>query len=141
MSLGENKTFELWKGFMQRRKEIENNLTTELFSMRVYNESYDFINFNPSAQFEKWAALEVVDFNTIPDEMEAYVLPAGLYAVFFYKGLNTDTQIFEYIFGTWLPNSNEYVLDNRPHFELLGEKYKNGDPNSEEEIWVPIRAK
>lgn len=78
MSLGENKTFELQKSFMQRRKEIENNLTTELFSMRVYNESYDFINFNPSAQFEKWAALEVVDFNIIPYEMEAYVLPAGL---------------------------------------------------------------
>jgi AraC family transcriptional regulator len=47
---------------------------------------------------------------------------------------------FQYIFGTWLPNS-EYVLDNRPHFEILGEKYKNDDPTSEEEIWIPIKAK
>lgn len=29
----------------------------------------------------------------------------------------------------WLPNS-DYLLDDRPHFELLGDKYKNNDPNS-----------
>jgi AraC family transcriptional regulator len=39
-----------------------------------------------------------------------------------------------------LPNS-AYELDDREHFELLGEKYKNNDPNSEEEIWIPIRPK
>ncbi len=39
-----------------------------------------------------------------------------------------------------LPNS-EYELENRPHFEVLGEKYKNNDPNSEEEIWIPIKKK
>jgi len=32
-------------------------------------------------------------------------------------------------------------LDNRPHFEVLGEKYKNGDPESEEEIWIPVKEK
>ncbi len=25
--------------------------------------------------------------------------------------------------------------------EVLGEKYKNADPNSEEEIWIPIKRK
>jgi GrpB-like predicted nucleotidyltransferase (UPF0157 family) len=25
--------------------------------------------------------------------------------------------------------------------ELLGEKYKNNDPSSEEEFWIPIKAK
>jgi AraC family transcriptional regulator len=72
--------------------------------------------------------------------METYVLPGGLYAVFDYKGLNTDNSIFQYILGTWLPGS-DYVLDNRPHFEVLGDKYKNNDPNSEEEIWIPIKTK
>ena len=63
-----------------------------------------------------------------------------MYAVFEYKGLNTDTKIFEFIFGIWLPSS-KYNMDNRPHFEILGEKYKNNDPNSEEEIWIPIKLK
>jgi len=45
--------------------------------------------------------------------------------------LNTDNRI--YIFSDWLPKS-DYELDEKPHFEILGEKYKNDDPNSEEEI-------
>ncbi|TQE66329.1 GyrI-like domain-containing protein [Leptospira noguchii] len=42
-----------------------------------------------------------------------------------------------HIFQEWLPNSG-YKLEHRPHFELLGSKYKNNDPTSEEEVWIPI---
>ena len=139
MSLAENKTFELWRSFMPRRKEISNHLNTDLISMQVYDPSYDFKNFNLHATFEKWAAVEVSDFNSVPDEMETFILPSGLYAVFIHKGpASTGEKTFRYIFETWLPHSN-YELDNRPHFEILGEKYKNEDPTSEEEIWVPIK--
>ena len=72
--------------------------------------------------------------------MERILLPASVYAVFDYKGLSTDTSIFQYIFGAWLPSS-PYVLDQRPHFEVLGEKYKNNDVNSEEQIYIPIKSK
>ena len=72
--------------------------------------------------------------------METFTLPVGLYGVFDHKGLSNDNSIFQYIFGTWLPNST-YQLDNRPHFEILGEKYRNNDPASEEEIWVPIKPR
>ena len=138
MSLSNNKTGELWLSFMPRRREIQNSLTSELFSMQVYNRPLDLGNMNQ--EFEKWAAVEVADFDAIPDGMETFVLTSGLYAVFHYKGSSTDTEIFRYIFGTWLPGSN-YVLDNRPHFEILGDKYKNADPNSEEDIWIPIKPK
>ena len=141
MRLADNKTHELWKSFMPRRKEIRNNLSTELFSMQVYDQSLDFKNFNQDTSFEKWAAIEVSDFDTIPDEMESFTLLGGLYAVFIHKGAaSTGAKIFQYIFGTWLPSS-EYSLDNRPHFEILGEKYKNDDPNSEEEVWIPMKPK
>jgi len=140
MTLADNKTQELWKSFMPRRKEIKNNLTTELFSMQVYDNSVYFKNFDLNAPFEKWAAIEVPDFSAIPEGMESYILTGGLYAVFFYKGLSTDTKIFEYIFGIWLPAS-EYIIDNRPHFEILGDNYKNYDPDSEEEIWIPVMTK
>jgi len=39
-----------------------------------------------------------------------------------------------------LPNS-DYELDNRPHFEILGKKYKNNSADSEEEIWIPVKLK
>ena len=137
MSLSNNKTGELWGGFLPKIKEIKNNLTTDKISMQVYDSSYHE-NFNPNSEFEKWATIEVNDFNDIPRDMEIFTLSGGLYAVFNYKGSSNDNSIFQYIFMTWLPNS-EYKLDDRPHFEVLGEKYKNNDPNSEEEIWIPIR--
>jgi AraC family transcriptional regulator len=58
---------------------------------------------------------------------------------FYYKGSSTDTRIFQHIFETWLPQSG-YELDNRPHFEVLGEKYRNNDPESEEDIYIPIKV-
>lgn len=138
MSIAGNRNFELWKSFMPARKEIWNSVSTELFSIKVYDKSIRIENLDHNTVFEKWAALEVADFGSIPDGMDAFVLPEGLYAVFHYKGLSTDDTLFRYIFGTWLPAS-EYVLDNRPHFEILGEKYKNNDPDSEEEICIPVR--
>lgn len=141
MTLIENKTFELWKSFMQRRKEILNNLTTDLYSIQVYPES-QLKNLIPETEFEKWAAIEVTDFDTVPADMETYILPGGSYAVFIHKGAaGTGAKTFRYIFGTWLPNSNFVLDNNRPHFEILGEKYKNDDPNSEEEVWIPIKEK
>ena len=137
MSLINNKTGELWKSFMQRRKEITNNTSNDFISLQVFSPTH-FQSFNPNAEFEKWALTEVSDFNAVPNGMETFILPNGLYAVFEHKGSGADTSIFQYIYGTWIPNS-EYELDNRPHFEVLGEKYKNNDPNSEEEIWIPIK--
>ncbi len=141
MSYADNKTRELWMGFMPHRKEIKNKLSDELISMQVYDNSFDFKNFNINAPFEKWAAVEVASVENVPDEMETFVLPGGLYAIFLYKGLPSEGQkAFQFIFDSWLPLSG-YVLDQRPHFEVLGEKYKNGSPDSEEEIWIPVKLK
>jgi len=139
MSLADNKTGELWRNFMSRRKEITNNRTNDLISMQLYKPTY-FSDFNPTNEFEKWATVEVTDFDRVPIDMITFILTAGLYAVFDYKGSSMDNSIFQYIFGTWIPNSN-YLLDDRPHFEVLGEKYKNANQNSEEELWISIRQK
>jgi len=139
ISLTNNKTGEIWKNFMPRRKEITNNLSNDLISMAIYKPNH-FADFKPTNEFEKWAAIEVVDFKSIPNGMETFTLKGGLYAVFDYKGSSTDMSIFQYIFGTWIPKS-DYILDDRPHFEILGNKYKNADPDSEEEIWIPIKRK
>lgn len=140
MSLSNNKTPELWKSFMPRRNEIQNCIGSNLYSMQIYDPLY-FKNFDSNTDFEKWATIEVTDFDKVPDEMETFTIISGLYAVFTYDGdISLAPQTFEYIFTTWLPDS-DYILDNRPHFEILGEKYKNNDPTSEEEIWIPIQLK
>jgi AraC family transcriptional regulator len=139
MSLAQNKTDELWKSFMPRRNEIKNRASPVFISMQVYDPFFDFKNFSPNASFEKWAAVEVMDFNAIPQGMKAYILKEGMHAVFIHKGdASMAEKTFRFIFETWLPQS-EYILDNRPHFEILGAKYKNNHPDSEEEVWIPIK--
>jgi len=141
MSLAKDRTRELWQSFMPIRKQITNTLTTDLFSLVVYDETVDASRITLDATFDKWAAVEVADFNTVPETMETFTLAGGLYAVFIHKGAaSTGAETFYYIFRTWLPTS-DYQMDNRAHFELLGKKYKNDDPASEEEIWLPIKPK
>lgn len=140
MSFLENKTFQLWSSFMPHRKEIRNQIGTDLYSLEVFPSGH-FTEFDPGNSFEKWAAAEVLDFNEIPSEMEELTIPSGLYAVFVHKGLQSDGhKTYHSIFAEWLPNS-EYTVDDRPHFAIMGEKYKKEDPDSEEEIWIPIKNK
>ncbi len=139
MTLSNDRTFELWHSFMPHRKEIKNIVNTDLFCLQIYDKNLDFKDFNLQTEFEKWAAIEVTNFSDIPDNMETYTLKGGLYAVFIHKGIPSSfPRTFQFIFNEWLPES-EYELANREHFDLMGEKYKNNDPESEEEIWVPIR--
>jgi AraC family transcriptional regulator len=139
MSVMNNKTGMLWGTFSPRISEIESRLSSDKFSLQVYGGDY-FKSFNPNAEFIKWAAVEVADTRYVPAGMEVLVLEGGLYAVFDYKGSSGDSTIFQYIFQQWVPNS-PYRIDSRPHFEVLGENYRNNDPESEEEIWIPIIEK
>lgn len=140
MSFTENKTFQLWNGFMPKRKEIENVLNANLYSLEVYPENY-FDDFDANDIFQKWAAVEVSDYENVPYEMQTLLIPSGLYAVFLHLGPATEGhKTYNYIFAEWLPNS-EYLVDERPHFAVMNEKYKKDDPTSEEEIWIPIKSR
>lgn len=138
MTFANDRTFELWRSLRVEQKSITNPVSTDFLNVQVYGASFDFGADTP---FEKWAAVEVADFDTIPDGMEAFLLPGGLYAVFHYKGpASGGAKTFQAIFGTWLPAS-DYALDNRPHFEVLGASYKPDDPAAEEALWIPIKFK
>lgn len=137
MSIVNDLTAKLWSSFMPRRMELENRIGQDLISLQMYPRGYHD-QFNPAVVFEKWALVEVATIEPIPKGIDVFIIEGGQYAVFDYKGIHTDSRIFEYIYGKWLPKS-EYVLDDRPHFEVLGATYKNNDPNSEEEIWIPIK--
>lgn len=141
MSISHDRTFELFRSFMPERKKIENITGTDVFCLQIYDDALDFNQFKPDTGFEKWAAVEVSEFGQFPEGMKAYTLKEGLYAVFIYKGLPGEFgEMFRYIFYSWLPAS-PYVLDKRAHFQIMGDKYKNNDPDSEEEVWVPIKPK
>ena len=140
MSFANNKTRELWQRFMPRRAELINSVGADLYSLEIYPPDF-FKHFNPTSVFEKWAAIEVSAFDQVPANMNVITVPGGLYAIFIHKGPASDAvKTYQYIFSTWMPKSN-FEIDDRPHFALMGSKYKNEDPDSEEEIWIPVRRK
>jgi len=138
MSHAEHRVQELWRGFMPRRGEVQGAISQDLFSVNVYPPDF-FAAYDAARIFTKWAALEVNLECEVPTHMERLAVPGGLYAVFHYIGPSSDPAIFAYIYGTWLPQ-NGYRPDARPHFEVLGPRYSNTSPVSEEDIWVPVVA-
>ncbi len=138
MSLAANTTAELWRRFMPRRREVQSRVTNEYISMQVYSGPGDD-EFNPETEFEKWAAVEVANHDSMPDGMESYALTRGQYAVFVHEGpASAAPETMRHIFAVWLPNSG-YELDAREHFEVLPESYDPRDPQAREEVWIPIR--
>jgi len=133
MGPDEDRTVELWRAFMPRRREIENTINADLYHVHVYRDQ--------STDVERWAALEVSDDTVVPQGMKRFSLSGGLYAVFTHRGPATSfANTFQFIFSEWMPAS-QYEMDSRPRFEVLGQKYKNNAPDSEEEIWIPIKMK
>ncbi|NER18622.1 GyrI-like domain-containing protein [Spongiivirga citrea] len=140
-SLAESKMPMAWQRLMPRRKEI-NNIGNDMYSIQVYDNDYAHGEFTFDTQFTYIAGIEVVDHNHIPDQLEAITLKGGQYAIFRHKGdLAAFRKTFDYIHLEWMPNS-PYQLDHRNQFEVLGAKYLGQDnPNSEEDVWVPICPK
>ena len=137
MSLFDNRTRELWQRFMPEQHKVANRVNEEFYSIQIFDSAY-FQSFDPHKTFTKWAAVEVSDVEGKPAEMDQMELVGGQYAIFAYKGMPGNPEIFKYIYSKWIPSSG-YRLDNRPHFEVLGSKYKNNSPESEEEIWIPVK--
>lgn len=139
MSFVNDRTSELWRGFRAVRPTILGRIGGESYSVKVYDASYSFSQFDPAAEFEKWAAVEVGDGVDVPDELEVSVIPAGKYAEFIHVGpAATAPRTFGYIFGEWLPASG-FELDLRPHFEILPEGYDPFDESATERVLVPVR--
>lgn len=137
-TLGQNLTGKLWAGFMPRLNEIANRKGSDLFSVQLFPDNHAFGIYNPAADFEKWACAEVTDITQVPEGMETLAIPSGKYAVFLHKGnLAAAFATYQYIFAEWLPQSS-MSIDTRPHFEIIGPKYRNDHPDSEEEIWIPV---
>ena len=136
MSLIDNQTQQLFQAFMPKRKEVPHMVNADVYDLIVYPPNF-FVLLNPLRPFIKWAGVEVSEVGDLPEGLSFFQIPAGRYAVFTHKGPSSDTSTFEKIFTQWLPNS-EHELADRPHFDIMGDKYKGDQEDSEEEIWVPI---
>ena len=110
-----------------------------MYSVKVYDESYSFSDFDPEAEFNKWAAVAVSEESEVPDGLEVLIIPAGRCAEFIHVGpASAAPKTFGYIFDEWLPASG-FELDLRPHFEILPEGYDPFSEEATERVLIPIR--
>lgn len=134
-----NDTQNIAKQFMPRRLEVNHRIGNHVFS--IQNFGPDFLPTNPYSEFEKWIGIEVSEIDELPKETQSFVIPAGTYMVYDYKGSMKDFSGFRArIFQEWLPSS-EYALNDRPHFEIIDENYRKDLNNTEESVWIPVIKK
>ena len=145
MYYGDNKNWEIpkiWEEFLPLMKKIPNSLPTrEAYGLCFYTESH-----SKTGLFYYMAGVPVSSLDEIPMELVGKTLPASEYAVFTHKGpligkANTIRDTYGYAYGTWLPNS-WYVNAHGFDFEYYDERFKgNEDPNTEIDVWIPIRKR
>lgn len=138
-TIAEDRPGELWRRFKPRVKEIAARANENFYSVQVFEGDLKFEDIQPDTAFEKWAAVEVNDLDSIPEGLEALTLPSGKYAVFIHKGMPCDfPRTARFIYGAWLPDSG-FELNGRESFEVMGPDYLPTDPDAEEEVWVPLK--
>ena len=77
MNLVQNKTGQLWSLFGPRIQDIKHRVSTDKISLQVYPPHY-YEAFSPTTEFEKWALVEVTDFDDVPKGLLKFSLESGL---------------------------------------------------------------
>jgi AraC family transcriptional regulator len=138
MSSAKDRSAELWRSFMPKRKQIKKAIGENVYSIQQFDQVPDFNIPVGEDLYTNWAVQEVEAGVTIPEGMTPFILQGGFYAIFLHRGTPADFPVTaRYIFQTWLPASG-YKVENRPFFQILTPAYNPGNPASEEEVYIPI---
>ncbi|MCM3629710.1 GyrI-like domain-containing protein [Paenibacillus glycanilyticus] len=130
-----------WKTFGSKWSAITNKLNEHL--------CYGLEMYEPGASEREgvFAYLACVEVSIAPAESDSgiasFTIPGGRYAVFTHLG-STEIlgETFDYIYKEWFPASGEQ-LRGTPQgggfdYELYDGRYRDGDPNSELDIYIPL---
>ncbi len=98
--------------------------------------------YEKTKEYFVMVGVEVSEIEDLPAPIFAKVFPAGQYAVFTLKGEQMTSNWNKTIYEEWLPAS-AYEEAYECTFERYdGDRFKGwGEPESEVEIWVPVKAK
>ncbi len=98
--------------------------------------------YEETKEYYVMVGVEVSKIDGLPLPTFTKVLPAGQYAVFTLKGEEMASNWGDAIYKEWLPSS-----DYEEAYQCTIERYDEdtfkgwGDPDSEVEIWIPVKAK
>ncbi|OBZ15982.1 GyrI-like domain-containing protein [Bacillus sp. FJAT-26390] len=138
----ENKIAKLWGEFGKRIPEVQGQLGWRSFGLMLQNPDNP-----PGAPFDYTAAVQIHQDGEVPEGMLRIEVPAARYIVLTLRGpLDGISDGFKHFWGEWLPSSS-FEYDGGTHtgkyeFEFYDQRYTEpNDPNSEIDLYFPIRAK
>lgn len=138
----ENAIARLWGRFRERMPDIPGQLGWRSFGLMLHDP-----NNRPGAPFRYIAAVQIHEEGDIPEGLIRIEVPAARYLVLTLRGpLDEIGAGFGHFWGHWLPNS-PYEYDGgtgtgKYEFEFYDQRYTQpDDPNSEIDLYFPIRAK
>ncbi len=126
-----------WERFVESEPLVTKRLNDKIyFGVEFFGPEVSRTN-----QWMYFAAIAVSDLEEIPDILFGKMLPAAKYAVFTVKGgVAKINEVFQYAYKEWLPASGyeaAYPFD----FERYDERYKGSVPDSEIDLYIPIKPK
>ncbi|WP_135550474.1 GyrI-like domain-containing protein [Paenibacillus cymbidii] len=143
-----NSIAKLWARFGKRIPEIAGEIGSRSFGLMLQNPANE-----SSMCFDYTAAVQIglddtaVSDVSVPEGLVCIDVPAARYLVLTHRGhLDGLGESFRYFWGNWLPNHPfEYdggVATGKYEFEFYDQRYtRPDDPNSEIDLYFPIRAK
>lgn len=121
----------LWSRFNPRANEINNRHAGGLGL--CVSEGFE------NCDFSYMACCEVSAVDSIPEGMIARTIPACKYLVFTHKGsVDNLGETYDFIYGKYIPNAN-YEIQTKVDFELYDERFNPDSPDSEMDIYIPIK--
>jgi AraC family transcriptional regulator len=126
---------QLWDDFLPKVDNIKNRIDTTVSYGICYPEEDQ-----TTGAFEYIAAVEVSNFDEIPEGMVSRTIPEQKYAVFTHRGsVDKITEAYQAIYAVWQPKSG-YELIKAPDFEYYDDRFDPDNPEkSELDINIPIK--
>lgn len=126
-----NEIPQMWEALNPRVREIQDRTGDDV----AYGISTNMDE--QTGEFDYIGGFEVGRVHEIPEGMIRFEVPGGNYAVF-RTTLPRIGDTFMHAYRTWAPQSG-YELTGGPDFELYGEEFDPRNPDSEFDVYIPIR--
>ncbi len=141
-TLKDNKIPQLWQDFIPRMEEIQNRTDKAVsYGICMVDPDFDIKDFTDTTEFTELVAVEVNNFDFVPQGMVTQVIERQKYAVFTHKGSLANLRMtYDFIYGTWLHKSG-MELAKTVDFEYYDSRRFNpiDQENSEFDIYIPIK--
>jgi predicted transcriptional regulator YdeE len=138
----ENEIGKLWTRFnnywQSHREEFQHTVDTNVW----WELHIDADEYEETKEYFVMVGARVSEIEGLPAPIFAKVLPAGQYAVFTLQGEEMTGNWGDAIYQEWLPSSayeEAYSCTIERYDEARFEGW--GDPDSEVQIWVPVKAR